>query len=354
VSSYVIRDVRLDDDVEMRVVYESLRSAELDGREDRPYWGEAEFAAVFRNPIPGTVWHLLAAFDGDRALGVSILELPQLDNLDKAYVHYGVAPAERGRGIGTAVDEAARQVARSAGRSTMIATTYVPFDRREDHPNRRWAEGRGYRVANIEIVRVLDLPVDPAQLDVWSAHAAERHADYQIETYVDVIPDPLLPSFLTMYGLLALEAPTGDIDFEAEVMTEEAFRERQRVSAELGRRVYFTLAVDPGGEVVAYTTIGVPAGDQPNAYQWGTLVHPQHRGHRLGLAVKAANLRTVQTAHPDRRRVWTTNSEVNAAMVGINETMGFRPVEVLLEMQRKDDAFEAAVPGPEGTTRGDE
>jgi GNAT superfamily N-acetyltransferase len=351
--SYEIRDVRLDDDAEMHAVYEALRSAELAGREDRPYWSEPEFAAVFRNPIPGTVWRLLAAFDGDQALGVSILELPQLDNVDKAYAHYGVAPAVRGRGVGAALDDAARQIAQSASRSTMITETHVPFDRRDDHPNRRWAESRGYRVANVEIARVLELPIDEAQLDAWSAHAAQRHADYRIETHADDIPEKLLPSFLSLYGLLALEAPTGDIDFEAEVMTEDAFRERQRVSAELGRRVYFTLAVDRGGDVVAYTTLGVPADDLPNVYQWGTLVHPQHRGHRLGLAVKAQNLRAVQSAHPDRRRVWTTNSEVNAAMVGINETMGFRPVEVLLELQRKDDAFEAAVRGAESTSRGD-
>jgi GNAT superfamily N-acetyltransferase len=351
--SHDIRDVRLDDDAEMRVVYQALRSAELDGREDRPYWSEPEFAAVFRNPIPGTVWRLLAAFDGERALGVSILELPQLDNTDKVYAQFGVPPAERGRGVGAALDEAAREIARSAARSTMITTTHVPFDRRDDHPNRRWAEARGYHLANVEIARALDLPVDASQLDSWTAHAAERHAGYRIETHADDIPETLLPSFLSLYGLLALEAPTGDIDFEAEVMTEEAFRERQRVSAELGRRVYFTLAVDSGGEAVAYTTLGVPAGDLPNVYQWGTLVHPAHRGHRLGLAVKAQNLRTVQEAHPDRRRVWTTNSEVNAAMVGINETMGFRPVEVMLELQRKDKALEAASGGAERTTTGD-
>jgi GNAT superfamily N-acetyltransferase len=59
-----------------------------------------------------------------------------------------------------------------------------------------------------------------------------------------------------------------------------------------------------------------------------------HRGHRLGLAVKAANLAALQADHPERLWVSTQNAETNAPMVAINERMGFRAVEVLLEFQQ--------------------
>jgi hypothetical protein len=69
--------------------------------------------------------------------------------------------------------------------------------------------------------------------------------------------------------------------------------------------------------------------------QWGTIVHPDHRGHRLGMAVKARNLRALQEAYPDRSRVVTHNSEQNDHMLAINIAMGFEPVELSVEFQRK-------------------
>jgi len=65
--------------------------------------------------------------------------------------------------------------------------------------------------------------------------------------------------------------------------------------------------------------------------QWGTYVHRDHRGHRLGMATKARNLLTVQKSHPERTLLHTTNSPVNGPMVSINEAMGFVPNEVLGE-----------------------
>ena len=60
-------------------------------------------------------------------------------------------------------------------------------------------------------------------------------------------------------------------------------------------------------------------------------MHREHRGHELGLATKAVNLRAVQAARPDLTLVTTQNAETNDYMVSINERMGFRPVEVAAE-----------------------
>jgi hypothetical protein len=63
---------------------------------------------------------------------------------------------------------------------------------------------------------------------------------------------------------------------------------------------------------------------------------PEHRGHRLGITLKATVLRLLAADHPERRLIHTWNGVGNAPMQAINRTLGFRPVEVLLEMQRKD------------------
>ena len=54
-----------------------------------------------------------------------------------------------------------------------------------------------------------------------------------------------------------------------------------------------------------------------------TLVHPEHRGHRLGLAVKLANLEALAHEAPLVRRIVTGNARVNAPMIAVNDLMGF-------------------------------
>ena len=84
-------------------------------------------------------------------------------------------------------------------------------------------------------------------------------------------------------------------------------------------------------DLVAYTDIVVTVHESERAYQWGTLVRPDHRGHRLGLAVKVANLRLLQETQPQITTVVTFNADVNAPMVAVNEQLGFRPVQWLGE-----------------------
>ena len=88
-------------------------------------------------------------------------------------------------------------------------------------------------------------------------------------------------------------------------------------------------------EVVAYTDLVLPVGAPSTVWQWGTYVHRQHRGRRLGMAVKLENLGRLQADHPQRQRVVTGNDGTNSWMVSINEALGFRIVELCPAYQRK-------------------
>ena len=74
---------------------------------------------------------------------------------------------------------------------------------------------------------------------------------------------------------------------------------------------------------------------EPHALQDDTLVMPDHRGHRLGLRLKAATLALITAEHPERVAIHTWTDPENTAMYRTNERFGFRPVERLLEMQQK-------------------
>jgi len=79
------------------------------------------------------------------------------------------------------------------------------------------------------------------------------------------------------------------------------------------------------------STLAISLNESTKVYQWGTFVHREHRGHRLGLATKAVNLRAVQAARGDLTLVITQNAETNDNMVSINDRMGFRPIELAAE-----------------------
>jgi GNAT superfamily N-acetyltransferase len=335
VADVEIREVDRGDPEALRAAFPVLRAGELHGREGRPFWSEGEFVTLLHTELPDVRRRMFTAHAGDRIVGGAFVMIPLLDNLDKAFVQVIVHPDERGRGVGTALEQHVSEVARTEHRPTVIGEAIVPADQRDDHAYRRFAEARGYALANIEIARVLELPIDDEQLDAWAAEAEPHHEGYRFETFGGPTPDDLVESFCNLLGLLAAEAPTGDLDFEPEVVTVESLRVREKMLDEQGRTAYTTLAVDGNGDAVADSVLAYSSDDPQNAMQWATLVRPDHRGHRLGLAVKVRNVRALQAEHPETKRIWTQNSEVNAHMVGINEKLGFTPVEVVLEFQRK-------------------
>jgi GNAT superfamily N-acetyltransferase len=268
------------------------------------------------------------AVDGGEIVGAGAAYLPLADNLHCAWVMPWVEPAHRGRGIGSAVLDHLVEVCRAERRRDLITETAYPLDRQHDHPHRRFAEEHGFALANTEICRTLGLPVDEGLLERLAEQSADHHRGYRIETFVDPVPEDLLPSLCDCMNELAVDAPTGRLSFEREALTPVILRHREDTARRQGRTVLTTAALTGDREVVAYTTLVIPSGDLPHVYQWGTLVRAQHRGHRLGMAVKARGLLELQRrVGPERTRVQTSNAEQNQHMVAINERLGFRILE---------------------------
>jgi len=321
--------------------YEILCDAELYQRPDAAIWSLREAQVFLRGGEPGESVECFAGYADDAGTGQMVaiggLVLTLNDNTDKAFIGVDVAPDVRRRGYGGAMLTYLVDHARNQGRTVFLSESNVPGTDRETHPYVQFAAKHGFSLANVEVRRQLPLPVDDEQLDGWEQQAAPHHEGYRFETFVDDIPEVLLPSYCYLLNQLALDAPTGDIDFEAESLTPESYVIRRQKIKEQGRTVFETLAIDADGQAVAQSTICIPADIPGKAFQWGTLVRRDHRGHRLGLAVKARNLRAMQRAHPDRTKIRTCNSEDNDNMVAINVLMGFEPIELLAEFQRMDE-----------------
>jgi GNAT superfamily N-acetyltransferase len=329
-----LRQIDIHDDDLMRQAHRVDDLACHVGREDAPRWTFEEYAAAVRAPDSGERAVHVGAFEGEQLVGVAILHEFLLDNTDKAVVDVVVGPDHRRRGIGSALLDHVVGLAEADGRTQVLTATKLPFTEVDAHHQRRFLERRGFTQANIEVMRELALPVDDASIQKWADHAGERAGGYRVETFVGRFPDELAQSLCVLLGQLAVDAPTGTVDFEEEVMTPERLAERYAMTAAQGRETFETVALTPDGEVAAQSTLQVQV-DGTDAFQWGTFVHREHRGHRLGLAVKAANLRAMQEGRPQVRRVLTLNGETNHYMIAINEEMGFRPVEASVEFVKR-------------------
>jgi GNAT superfamily N-acetyltransferase len=333
-----IRPLDLDNANETHAFYGALQVSYLEGNPERPMWTESEMLGFLREPI-GEEAYATAAVDEDGAVaGGYIVFYPMLDNVTLAWTELFVVPDRRGHGVGSALTEHITDAVSAKGRASLLTDIVMPFEERDDHPFRRFAEKRGCTLATTEVARRLELPVDDGQIQAWIDEAAPRHAGYRIETYTDGnFPDEIVPSLCHTANQLALEAPHGELEIEAEKLTPELWMQRVERDRKQGMLRYDSVALDETGSVVALTTIAVPANarDRTQALQWATIVLPGHRGHRLGLALKARNLRVLQQNHPERTSVHTCNAEVNAPMIDINERIGFKPVELIAGFQRK-------------------
>ena len=322
-----VREIPLDDES-----IEQWHAAFKDGWEHGRPWLSAppvkHYATLYRTKLSSELNTGFAAYDGERIVGAGSLRVPLESNTDKVEFLVAVPDEHRRRGIGTALVEHAVARATEAGGTFAITMSSYPFEERETHGFRRFLEARGFALDLDEVHRILELPVDDALLQRLATDAAEHHQGYRIETHVNGIPEKYIDSWLKTYGLLPQEAPAGVVPWEADNYSRQSYEEDIALIKESGRTRFSSIAISPDNEVVAYTDLLLRGTTDGKVSQWGTLVRPEHRGHRLGTAVKVANLAAMQRAHPDRTEVHTSNAEVNEAMIGINDVLGFRAVAV--------------------------
>lgn len=323
------------DDGAFAAWYEASAAGSSAGRTDPPVRMLAELQVMYREPGPDTAYlrEAYAAVDRDEAVGAGYLEAPLRDNPRYALVGVDVPPEHRGRGVGARLYARVAERAAELGRTVLAAEVHQPFDAPEV-PGVGFATRRGFTRRNVEVRRILRLPMPRGRLDELAARATERAGGYELRQWRGPCPDELAEQYAHLKSLLMTDAPMGELEYEREIWDVARLRADERQAAEQGRTVLTAVAVAADGRLAGHTQIVVPAHEPGAAYQWDTLVLTEHRGRRLGLALKVANLRRLLDEFPDRERLTTYNAAQNGPMVAVNEALGFRPVEWLEEWQR--------------------
>lgn len=276
--------------------------------------------------------------DGRTVVAAGQIGMTLTHTTSQADVQVFVHPVHRRRGHGSRMMEHLEQVARGHGRAVLNSEASWAYDAPADGTGTAGAEflrSHGFAFGIGDVMRSVDLPVDAELLDRLAAEAAPHHAAYELRSWVGRVPAELEVGWADLVSGLMVEAPTGDMERERESADVEELRRRQAMIEAQGRTLHNTVALDADGWPVAYSNLATSVHDPLNAFQWGTLVRPEHRGHRLGMAVKVANQRLFQSRPQRATRLRTWNAEVNAHMIAVNEALGFWPVERLGEFQKR-------------------
>ena len=322
-------DVHPDDDAALRDWFDLRTAAEAVDRAGDPPLSWSWHAGIVRRPWPGMQVHSFLAYADGRLVGWCTLMPSVTENLDTAPAELVVHPGHRRHGLGRAMLQEAGRRARDLGRTRLVAEAVT------DGPGAAFAAAVGARAALADTQRRLDLgTVDR------SAHAAlfddaVTHAEgYSLLRWTGATPDEHLDQIAELESRMTVDAPMDDLAWEQEVFDGAKIRERDEVRLARRMRFYTTAARHDGtGRIVGFTCLVVDDGRDEHASQWETIVLPEHRGHRLGLLLKVANLRHLRAHEPAVTTIDTWNADSNAPMLRVNLALGFQVVRQWAEWE---------------------
>jgi GNAT superfamily N-acetyltransferase len=275
----------------------------------------------------GWLRSLVGAFERDRLIGFAASSTAN-DTPDTTWVGVSVLPQHQRRGVGTMLSRAAERISPDSA-SRFVASAYRRTAEDVENLVRGFAHPLGYACATTETVVELDL----VSTDLRSVQPPDG---YTVATYLNGVPDHHRAQVGVLKGMVDAEAPNGALQWEPTPLSVEEYGAEIGLWQQQGRTAVESVALDGDGVVVAWTCLVTAADPHRPAQVEGTLVLSQHRGRRLGAAVKSASLLAAR-AH-GTARVRTSSDDQNAWMRAINEQLGFVPVEseVILHKQRRD------------------
>jgi mycothiol synthase len=280
---------------------------------DEPVTADSALARLTRQPSPYQRRLRWVARDVETAelVGVAYLVLFGTADSDLAAISITVHPGRRRRGTGTAL---LGHLATAAGSRQCLFMENL----QAGTAGQAFADHHGFAV----VQRTVQLSLDLAAADkaCWQIPAVPG---YRLACWTGSAPDDLLASYAAARNAIR-EAPRGAMSFTEPQWSPQRVRDEEAmVRARNGELRAVAVVHEKTSEVAGLTYLAVYQHRADLADQEDTAVLAAHRGHGLGVWMKAANLQRLAGSRPDVRRVRTSNAADNEHMLRVNRQLGF-------------------------------
>lgn len=358
-----IRQVRIpeafDHDAE-RVLGEIT---DLVRRSRESVWGTSDLANDARDIFDDLhdPWErvvLLVARDGAKLVGRAEVRLPLIVETRSAQIFLTVHPDSETGGVGTELLAAAESVAQSEARRTIIIhsehpgpqdltgdgrigsstgalpivdpdawITAVDGSGRLPISNRqtRFAKRFGYELQTVSDISRISVPLSTEEhqrltREVEGHPGAET---YRVHSWVGSAPEEWLDSMATLHERIPSDSFVPPRLWDPEPWDAQRVRRTEELRAENGDISLMTVIEHiPTRQLVGMTELVLPAAESRLCFQDETVVLREHRGKRLGLRLKLANLTALETEASGVKFIYVWAHSGNARMNWVNRRLG--------------------------------
>ncbi|MDQ1032235.1 GNAT superfamily N-acetyltransferase [Streptomyces umbrinus] len=242
-----------------------------------------------------------------------------------AELEIAVHRAERRCGVGGCLLDAAVAAARDEGRRSVLAQAEA------GSPGDLFLAARGFR--RVLALTYARLPLADADLHRIDEIVEQPHEGYRLIQWEGAVPPELALSFAHSRRAMD-DMPMDGTDYGTVVWDVDRVLSAAEAIAKRGELLHTVAVVDnANGSVAGFSELVVPGDGRGDAQHYGTGVLPEHRGHGLGLWMKAQAIRQARAHHPELGGLLTDTADSNAHMRGINDTLGYLPTHKAVEYQ---------------------
>jgi mycothiol synthase len=285
--------------------------------------------------IDDIIW---CAWDASRASIIAegdIILVRTEDNQHLAQFSLGVLPKHRRQGIARQMIALIAAAARADKRRLLITETNERIPAGETFMNR--LGGHKGLVGHVNQLRLDEL--DHNLLARWLERGRTLAADFELGLWDGPYPEEQIDAVVELFELNN-QQPFGDIEIEEMHMTPEQLRQAEQASFAHGNQRWTFYVIERAtGKFAGYTeTVWNP--NRPEILRQDmTGVFPEYRNRGLGRWLKAAMLDKALADRPQVKYVRTGNADSNAAMLKINNELGFKPYQATAFWQVEVDSI---------------
>jgi GNAT superfamily N-acetyltransferase len=268
---------------------------------------------------------LAAGSDGTPVGAASLRLFSGSGQVHLSELELNVDPAQRRKGIGSALLDAAVTAARADGRRSIIAQAQA------GSPGAKFAAARAFKPVLALVYSRLSLA--DADIIALTAIVEQPYPGYRLVSWDGMVPDGLAETFASSRRAMD-DMPMGSTDFGTVTWDVERVRAAAAAVEQRGELLHTVAALtESDGTIAGFSELVVPGDGTGDGQHYGTGVLPEHRGHGLGRWMKASAILHAGERHPQLRGLLTDTADTNAPMRRINHALGYVPTHTTYEYQ---------------------